>query len=760
MSVATIGSEILVNTATTGFQGNPQITTLSNGGFVVTWTDFSQGDGGATGDNSQLAVKAQVFSATGAKIGSEILVNTATDDNQDGPKITALANGGFVVTWADESLGVDGATGDSSGRAVKAQLFAADGAEVGSEIRVNTATENDQDVPLITALANGGFVVTWVDGSEGNGGATGDDSDSAIKAQVFDADGNETGLEILVNTATESFQHSQKIAELANGGFVMTWMDFGEGGGGHAVKAQVFTAGGAKVGSEILVGAIADPVWSHPQITTLPNGGFVVTWHDGNVNGIGELDGDVKAQMFAATGARVGGQISVNTGTSGAQSGQQIVPLLNGGFVITWNNDGGMGDINAQAFTATGAKAGPEILVNAGNDDAQALPQITALSNGGFVITWRATTGPVGDSATDVRAQVFTAGGAKFGPELLVNTATESFQEVHSVTALENGGFAVTWMDASEGVGGTTGDSDGYAIKAQVFSVTDLPTGVTITGTGTADTIDATHAPAGQPNPTDEADTISGFGGDDLVHGLDGADLISGGGGNDTLHGDAGYDKLNGGAGADEMYGGAGNDSYIVDQSGDTVIEDSDAGVDSVTSSASFTLGDNVEDLVLKGSEDLDGNGNGLANKITGNTGDNTLEGGGGNDTLKGLDGDDVLIGGVGTDIMFGGAGIDTFVFELLTDSVNGTARDVIKDFAAGTDKIDLLSIDANTGAGGDQAFTFIGAAAFSHTAGELRATLAGNNTLISGDVNGNGQADFQILVAGHVAFQAGDFLP
>src|SRR5687767_1558097 len=74
------------------------------------------------------------------------------------PQITALSNGGFVVTWRDASLGVGGATGDSSGNAVKAQVFLADGTRAGSELLVNTATANAQDVPQITALSNDGFV--------------------------------------------------------------------------------------------------------------------------------------------------------------------------------------------------------------------------------------------------------------------------------------------------------------------------------------------------------------------------------------------------------------------------------------------------------------------------------------------------------------------------------------------------------------------------------------------------------------------------
>ena len=86
-----------------------------------------------------------MFAAGGTRVGCEILVNTATAGTQNDPQITALSNGGFVVTWKDISQGVGGATGDSSGTAVKAQVFAADGTRVGSEILVNTATADESD---------------------------------------------------------------------------------------------------------------------------------------------------------------------------------------------------------------------------------------------------------------------------------------------------------------------------------------------------------------------------------------------------------------------------------------------------------------------------------------------------------------------------------------------------------------------------------------------------------------------------------------
>ena len=110
------------------------------------------------------------------------------------------------------------------------------------------------------------------------------------------------------------------------------------------------------------------------------------------------------------------------------------------------------------------------------------------------------------------------------------------------------------------------------------------------------------------------------------------------------------------------MRGGDGNDIYIVDNSSDSITEGSGSGsgTDSVQSTAStFTLDDNVENLNLKGSSDIDGVGNDSANRIRGNSGNNELSGGDGTDTLYGNNGDDVLNGGNNNDKLYGGNGDD-----------------------------------------------------------------------------------------------------
>ncbi|MFA5285901.1 MAG: calcium-binding protein, partial [Smithellaceae bacterium] len=153
---------------------------------------------------------------------------------------------------------------------------------------------------------------------------------------------------------------------------------------------------------------------------------------------------------------------------------------------------------------------------------------------------------------------------------------------------------------------------------------------------------------------------------------------ISGGSDNDTLIGYAGNDTLDGGPGADTMNGGGGNDTYIVDDAGDVVEERINAGSDTVQSSLSYTLPENVENLTLTGLEAIDGIGNELNNSITGNSAANTLTGNAGNDTLD---------GGAGNDSLIGEMGSDTYVFRR-TD-----AQDTINDYSTTTTDVDTLQL-------------------------------------------------------------------
>jgi serralysin len=107
---------------------------------------------------------------------------------------------------------------------------------------------------------------------------------------------------------------------------------------------------------------------------------------------------------------------------------------------------------------------------------------------------------------------------------------------------------------------------------------------------------------------------------------------------------------------------------------------------------------------------------------------------------LEGRGGDDVLNGFEGADTLVGGSGADRFVLDVIEKG------DSIADFVSGTDVIDLRGTNVD--------FTYVGGAAFSNTAGELR--FAGGTLM--GDVNGDGIADLTVQL-GSASLLAADLL-
>ena len=283
---------------------------------------------------------------------------------------------------------------------------------------------------------------------------------------------------------------------------------------------------------------------------------------------------------------------------------------------------------------------------------------------------------------------------------------------------------------------------------------------------------------------------------DNVITGGNGGNTLYGDGGNDTLRGGDGADYLDGGAGDDAMYGGAGNDRYSVDSAKDVVIEAADAGYDRIDTTVSYALPANVEDLYGHSDSGLALTGNDLGNyidatdgndtihglagndNILGRGGDDTIDGGDGNDAVAGGDGNDTLSGGAGDDIVYGGAGndilrggggCDTLVGESGADTflicdgdlTNTLATTLtIADFTRSEgDKIDFRSYDANVNVAGVNPFDFIGTAAFSKKAGELRVERDGGRWIVTGDTNGDAIADFSAIVQVKAQLLKSDFL-
>ncbi|MCV9967686.1 hypothetical protein OIU34_38330 [Pararhizobium sp. BT-229] len=337
--------------------------------------------------------------------------------------------------------------------------------------------------------------------------------------------------------------------------------------------------------------------------------------------------------------------------------------------------------------------------------------------------------------------------------------------------------------------GGYWGDFAFHDADPVVYGNTDLDTlpdtTVVYTGTAGEDNLPLT----GKTNAG--AETYKGLAGDDLLKGGAGADTLEGGadsdtatyagsaavkvslqgtatGGHaagdklssienligssyaDTLQGNSSNNLLKGGAGADRLDGAAGTDvaSYSA----------ASAGVTASLANAAINTGDAKGDVYVS-IERLTGSSH--ADKLYGNGGANLLTGGAGNDALNGGSGNDVLHGGSGADDLVGGAGADIFVFKARADStVSTSGRDTIFDFSGtGGDRFDLSDIDANATASGNQAFTYLGTAAFTGKAGELRTIKDASDTYVYGDVNGDRKVDFAIHLDDAVSLSKGYFV-
>jgi hypothetical protein len=370
-----------------------------------------------------------------------------------------LASGKAIFKTSTLGIGVHAVTaaygGDATTATSTSNANVTVDPKVGTEFRVNTVTANSQQLPAVAKLGSG-FVTVWASKLQ-------DGSDFGIYGQRYNAAGVKLNGEFRVNTITAGIQTAPAVASLTNG-FVVVWESNGQDGSLYGIYGQRYNASGAKLGVEFRVNTTTINDQNQASVTGLPSGGFVVTWTS---NGQDRSGLGIIGQRYNAAGVKAGTEFLINTTVARAQS-QSSVTALGAGFVVAWQSDiqdgSGFG-IYAQRFTTAGAKAGGEFRVNAATANAQSLPSVAGLSDGGFIVAWQSAAQD--GSGLGVYARRYTAAGGQSGQPFLVNTRTAGDQSQPSVAAFADGGFIIAWTSAGQ-------DGSGMGVYAQVYGANSL----------------------------------------------------------------------------------------------------------------------------------------------------------------------------------------------------------------------------------------------------------------------------------------------
>lgn len=364
-------------------------------------------------------------------VGVSYQVNTFTAGKQESPVVTALADGGYVIVWT--SKGQDEAD-DSLG--IYGQRYDAAGQKVGEEFQVNDTAAHDQFAPVVTAHDQGGFTVTWTSISNEGGNVRMD-----LFTRGFGADG-EAGAEIQF-PGSDHFDRSFADVAVAQSQAMVVWTSDGQDASGYGIQAMLLGAGGQVGPVQINTSEAFDQF--DPKVVALADGTFVVTWT--GVDGTNSRG--VFAQRVAADGTLIGDEVLVNTTTEGHQEQPVIAVLNDGSYVIAWTGVDGSGrGVFAQMYDAGGCPVGGEVRVNAETQNEQFGPSVVALPTGGFLVAW--TSWGSLDSALDVFAQRFGSDGLQLGESVVINNVTVHEQSAPALAVLQDGSVVVTWQSHGE----------------------------------------------------------------------------------------------------------------------------------------------------------------------------------------------------------------------------------------------------------------------------------------------------------------------
>lgn len=770
----------------------PTTVALTNQNYITVWTEPGRS-----------GIHAQIFNAAGQKINGEIAVDPANASRQIAVSVSALQNGGFVLAWSEADMvkiqpysatGVPvagtgggyglGGSNQPQGIPQITQLASGDLVlayelkgnvevwvlEPGGVSRNSFAlTGGFSGPPSLAPLANGGFAVLW----------TSQDPDANVVGQVFNAAGQAQGSRFTANSTISGSQYDVDVAPLANGGFIATWTENAKQPGG-GIRAQIFDIAGVKIGAEINVSSLSPNAQSLPHVTATRDNGFVINWMDSSSEPGDVVSPSVRAQLFDASGAKLGDEVRMNAQTASSEQYADLAVLSSTTLVATWtapfassNEAGGVlqrlfalpvvGTAGNDTLTSMGAVvplvglAGDDVLTGAGGNDTidgGAGADLIRGGDGNDLLVGRSGADMLfGDDGNDLIVIETAADlvGDRINGGAGIDTVRIGF------------GTDLTQLDVTnvEGFDVQSGSArisavqlDGLIAASGSFVLTNGGN-ITLTGLRSArlDLAQASSSPlVGDvvqltlSNEATKLDLTGVVARIESVTGGTGNDTIIGSALNDYITGGAGNDRLEGAGGIDMLFGEAGNDTYVVDA--DDVIYELggvENGVDTVLATGpSYALRflSGIEYLAALDPNRTDGmilTGNGRFQVITGTAGADTI-GDGGNlgsfgGTLVGLQGDDTYV-------------VDTALTRIAEVAGGGNDHVIVSELA--------VSYVLNAGAAVELLSASEGTDPINITGNELSQRISGNagNNILNGGGATSGAGDTLIGLGGDDIYQ------
>jgi hypothetical protein len=364
---------------------------------------------------------------------TEYQANTFTPGDQTYPDVTGLTNSRYVIVW--NSFDQDG-----SQYGVFGQLYETDGSVVGAEFQVNTYTESYQYMPKVAPLGQGRFVVVW-QGANQEG-----DGQYHVYTQRFNADGTKSGSESRMDLKNSSPHDNPAIGGRTDDSLLVAWSGHPDLNS-YGIFHRAFDDAGTAVSGEVNTNGELQYNQYRPDIASHPEG-YIAVWESNGQDGSGY---GVYGRRVDTTGNNVGNEIKVHTYTQQHQRYPRVAAYADGGFVAVWESsyeDASGTGVYCQRFKPDGTKINNPFRVNTYIVSNQERPDLSAWSDGRFVVTWTSYQQDGEDGG--IFAQRYNSDGTPAGKEFQVNSYTAYTQQYPAVSTIPGAGFVIVWNSQAQ----------------------------------------------------------------------------------------------------------------------------------------------------------------------------------------------------------------------------------------------------------------------------------------------------------------------